>query len=66
MVKKVLFKISPPLWPIFDIEIEIIKKELEKKSHITLITCDGDKQFCIANEKMSKLKCLYCKKKLKN
>ena len=30
-----------------------------------MITCDGDKQFCIANEKMSKLKCLYCKKKLK-
>ena len=64
MSKKILIKISPPLWPIFDIETEIIKKELEKKSQITLITCDGKKKFCVANESMSKIKCLYCKQKL--
>ncbi len=64
MENKVLIKISPPLWPIFDIELEIIKKELEKKSFVTLITCDGKKKFCIANEKMSKIKCSFCKQKL--
>lgn len=64
MPQKVLIKISPPLWPIFDIELEIIKKELEKKSFVTLITCDGNKKFCIANNNMSNIKCLFCKEKL--
>jgi hypothetical protein len=64
MSKNILFKISPPIWPIFEVEIEIIKKEIEKKNHITLITCDGKKKFCVANENMNKIKCAYCKKRL--
>ena len=65
MSKKVLIKISPPIWPIFETEIEIIKKELEKKRDVTIIACDGKKKkFCVANEKMHKISCIYCKKRL--
>ena len=63
-MKNTLIKISPPIWPIFEVEIEIIKKEIENNKAVTLITCDGEKDFCVANEKMSKLICLYCKKRL--
>ena len=65
MQNKVLIKISPPLWPIFDIEIEILKKELNQQKEVTIITCNGKKNFCIANEKMSKIKCSFCKLRLK-
>lgn len=65
MSKKVLIKISPPLWPIFDIEIEILKKELIQKKEVTIITCNAKKNFCVANEKMSKIKCSFCKLRLK-
>ena len=63
---KTLIKISPPIWPIFEVEIEIIKRELEKKNQVTIITCDGKKKFCVANENMSRIKCSYCKKRLKD
>ena len=66
MSKNTLFKISPPIWPIFEVEIEMIKKEIEKKNQVTLITCDGNKKFCVANENMNKIKCSYCKKRLKD
>jgi len=61
-----LIKISPPIWPIFITELEIIKKELEQDNHVHIIACKGNKNFCIANEKMVKINCKFCQNRLIN
>ena len=66
---KYLFKISPPIWPVFVYEFSIIKKLIKNKNKLLIWVCSGDKKkisFCHANPEMSKVICLACKSKLKN
>ena len=62
---KTLIKISPPLWPIFEIELDLIMQELSNNRSVTMMICNGKKNYCIANPKMSKIKCSFCKSRLK-
>ena len=66
---KYLFKISPPIWPVFVYEFSLIKKLIKNKNKLLIWVCSGDKKkisFCHANPEMSKVICLACKSKLKN
>lgn len=63
---KTLIKISPPLWPIFEVELDLIMQELSKNRRLTIMICDGKKNYCIANPKMNKIKCSFCRSRLKN
>ena len=63
---KTLIKISPPLWPIFEIELDLVMQELSSNRSVTMMICNGKKNYCIANPKMNKLKCSFCKSRLKN
>tara|TARA_B100000989_G_scaffold289814_1_gene262192 strand:+ start:17690 stop:19210 length:1521 start_codon:yes stop_codon:yes gene_type:complete len=62
---KTLIKISPPLWPIFEIELDLIMQELSNNRSVTMMICNGKKNYCIANPKMSKIKCSFCKSRFK-
>jgi hypothetical protein len=63
---KTLIKISPPLWPMFEGELDIISQELDKNHDVTILVCNGKKNYCIANPKMNQIKCMFCKSRLKN
>ena len=67
--KKILFKISPPIWPIFSYEISMIIIEIKKKNKVTILACDGlnlSKEFCHANPNSKKIICDACKSKFQN
>jgi hypothetical protein len=64
-LSKVLFHTSPALWPMVEIELDIIQKELDKGNKVALIYCDGVQLACDANNpgiKQSKSKriCMEC------
>ena len=66
---KYLFKISPPIWPIFIYEFSLIKELIKKKKKLFIWVLSGDKKkisFCHANPSMNRLVCLACTSKLKN
>ena len=63
---KTLIKISPPLWPIFEIELDLVMQELSSNRSVTIMICNGKKNYCIANPRMNKIKCSFCKSRLKN
>ena len=63
---RTLIKISPPLWPIFEIELDLVMQELSSNRSVTIMICNGKKNYCIANPRMNKIKCSFCKSRLKN
>ena len=42
---KTLIKISPPLWPIFEIELDLIMQELSNNRSVTMMICNGKKEL---------------------
>jgi len=42
---KTLIKISPPLWPMFEGELDIISQELDKNHDVTILVCNGKKNY---------------------
>ena len=41
---------SYPVFPVFENEIELIQKCLSKKNKVILLSCDGNNNYCTAND----------------